>query len=79
MTWDFEGKNFTGVVLGVLVVEDLVAVVLMVLLSTLAVSQQVEGMEMLKSILKLGAFSYILVITRNLSYSKFSKKGQTVS
>ena len=28
----------------------------MVLLSTLAVSQQVEGMEMLKSILKLGAF-----------------------
>ena len=33
-----------------------IAVVLMVLLSTLAVSQQVEGMEMLKSILKLGAF-----------------------
>ena len=50
------GQKFTGVVLGVLVVEDLVAVVLMVLLSTLAVSQQVEGMEMLKSILKLGAF-----------------------
>ena len=46
MTWDFEA---TGVVLGVLVVEDLVAVVLMVLLSTLAVSQQVEGMEMLKA------------------------------
>lgn len=37
-------------------VEDLVAVVLMVLLSTLAVSKQVEGMEMLESILKLGAF-----------------------
>ena len=50
------GQKFTGVVLGVLVVEDLVAVVLMVLLSTLAVSQHVEGMEMLKSILKLGAF-----------------------
>ena len=47
------GQKFTGVVLGVLVVEDLVAVVLMVLLSTLAVSKQVEGME---SILKLGAF-----------------------
>ena len=50
------GQKFTGVVLGVLVVEDLVAVVLMVLLSTLAVSKQVEGMEMLESILKLGAF-----------------------
>ena len=68
------GQKFTGVVLGVLVVEDLVAVVLMVLLSTLAVSQQVEGMEMLKSILKLGAFLIILVITRNLSDSKFLKK-----
>ena len=50
------GQKFTGVVLGVLVVEDLVAVVLMVLLSTLAVSKQVEGMGMLESILKLGAF-----------------------
>ena len=50
------GQKFTGVVLGVLVVEDLVAVVLMVLLSTLAVSKQVEGMELLESILKLGAF-----------------------
>ena len=50
------GQKFTGVVLGVLVVKDLVAVVLMVLLSTLAVSKQVEGMEMLESILKLGAF-----------------------
>ena len=50
------GQKFTGVVLGVLVVEDLVAVVLMVLLSTLAVSKLVEGMEMLESILKLGAF-----------------------
>ena len=50
------GQKFTGVVLGVLVVEDLVAVVLMVLPSTLAVSKQVEGMEMLESILKLGAF-----------------------
>ena len=50
------GQKFTGIVLGVLVVEDLVAVVLMVLLSTLAVSKQVEGMEMLESILKLGAF-----------------------
>ena len=50
------GQKFTGVVLGVLVVEDLVAVVLRVLLSTLAVRKQVEGMEMLESILKLGAF-----------------------
>lgn len=42
--------------LGTIVVEDLVGVVLMVLLSTLAVSKQFEGAEMLGSILKLGAF-----------------------
>lgn len=50
------GQRFTGVVLGILVVEDLVGVVLMVLLSTLAVSKQFEGAQMLGSILKLGAF-----------------------
>lgn len=49
-------QKFAGVVMGVLVVEDLVAVVLMVLLSTLAVSKQFEGGEMAASILKLGSF-----------------------
>lgn len=49
-------QRFAGVVLGILVVEDLVAVVLMVLLSTLAISKDVEGLEMVDSILKLGAF-----------------------
>ncbi len=49
-------QRFAGVVLGILVVEDLVGVVLMVLLSTFAVSREVEGMEMANSILKLGAF-----------------------
>ena len=50
------GQRFTGVVLGILVVEDLVGVVLLVLLSTLAVSQQFEGTQMLNSILKLATF-----------------------
>jgi len=46
-------RKFAGVVLGVLVVEDLMAVLLMVLLSTLAVSRESAGMEMLQSVLKL--------------------------
>ena len=37
-------QQFASVVFGILVVEDLFAVLLMVLLSTLAVSQHVEGM-----------------------------------
>ncbi len=49
-------KKFAGLVFGVLIVEDLVAILLLVLLSTLAVSQQFEGAMMLESILKLGFF-----------------------
>ncbi|RZK61625.1 MAG: cation:proton antiporter, partial [Pedobacter sp.] len=49
-------KKFAGLVFGVLIVEDLVAILLLVLLSTLAVSQQFAGSEMLISILKLAFF-----------------------
>ena len=49
-------KKFAGLVFGVLIVEDLVAILLLVLLSTLAVSQQFAGAEMLNSILKLAFF-----------------------
>ena len=49
-------QKFSGVVLGILVVEDLFAVLMMVLLSTLAVSKQVEGIELLNSVIKLGVF-----------------------
>lgn len=49
-------KKFAGLVFGVLIVEDLVAILLLVLLSTLAVSQQFAGAEMLTSILKLAFF-----------------------
>lgn len=49
-------KKFAGLVFGVLIVEDLVAILLLVLLSTLAVSQQFAGTEMVLSILKLCFF-----------------------
>ncbi len=49
-------QKFTGIVLGILVIEDLVAVVMMVVLSTLAVGKHFEGKEMLESILKAAAF-----------------------
>ena len=49
-------KNFAGIVLGVLIIEDLVAVLLMVFLSTVAVSKTVEGLELLYSFFKLLGF-----------------------
>ena len=49
-------KKFASLVFGVLIVEDLFAILLLVLFSTLAVSQQSAGTEMFLSILKLGFF-----------------------
>jgi len=51
-----KNKKFASVVFGALIVEDLVAIVLMVLLTTLAVSREFAGAEMLFSILKLVFF-----------------------
>ena len=46
-------QKFASLVLSVLIIEDILAIVLMVMLSTLAVSQQFEGRQMLMSISKL--------------------------
>ena len=49
-------EKFSGNVIGELVVEDLEAVLLMVILSTLAVSKTFDGMQLVSSMLKLGFF-----------------------
>ncbi|MGF1924876.1 MAG: cation:proton antiporter [Bacteroidia bacterium] len=49
-------KKFAGLVFGVLIVEDLVAILILVMFSTVAVSQQSAGTELLMSILKLSFF-----------------------
>lgn len=49
-------QRFTGIVLSILVLEDILAIVLMVMLSTLALSQNFEGGEMIYSIVKLAFF-----------------------
>lgn len=46
-------KRFAQIVFGILVVEDIVVILLMVLLSTVAVTQQFEGGEIVFTILKL--------------------------
>jgi CPA2 family monovalent cation:H+ antiporter-2 len=49
-------KRFAGLVLSVLIIEDILAIVLMVMLSTLAVSKEFEGSQMFSSILQLGLY-----------------------
>ncbi|MCC7303101.1 MAG: cation:proton antiporter [Bacteroidia bacterium] len=51
-----KNQKFAGLVFGILIVEDLVAILLLVILSTLALSQQFAGTEMMISLLKLGFF-----------------------
>ncbi|MCR4765573.1 MAG: cation:proton antiporter [Bacteroidaceae bacterium] len=53
---DLFKKQFTQLVMSILILEDILAIVLMVLLSTVAVSNNVQGLELLFSIGKLGFF-----------------------
>lgn len=51
-----KAQQFAGIVIGSLIVQDIVAILMMVLLSTVAVSQQFSGSELLMSVFKLGFF-----------------------
>jgi CPA2 family monovalent cation:H+ antiporter-2 len=46
---NLKGVNFASIVFGVLIVEDLIAILLLVLLSSIAVTQQLSGIELIKS------------------------------
>ncbi len=56
-------QQFAGLVIGVLIVEDLFAVVLMVLLSTLAISSSIEGTQLVFDIIRLFAFLLIWFVS----------------
>src|SRR4030095_9332185 len=51
-----KSSKYAGLVFGVLIIEDLAAILLLVLLSTLAISREFSGSEMLESVLKLVFF-----------------------
>ena len=55
-------KKFAGMVLSVLILEDILAIVLMVMLSTLAVSHNIEGEELAAGLLRLGFFLVLWVV-----------------
>lgn len=69
-------KQYARIVFGVLVVEDIVVILLMVLLSTIAVTKQFEGAEMLFTVAKLLFFlilwfiAGIFLLPTLLRYSK---------
>jgi len=69
-------KQFARIVFGVLIVEDIVVILLMVLLSTLAVTRQFEGSDMLFTVLKLLFFLAIWFIAGIFLLPTFLRKAK---
>lgn len=69
-------KQFTGLVLSVLILEDILAIVLMVMLSTMAVSNNFEGTEMLESIAKLLFFLILWFVVGIYLIPEFLKRSR---
>jgi len=72
--FQMKNRNFARVVLGVLIMEDIVVVLLMVMLSTIAATQQIEGGELLITILKLGFFLILWILMGVYIIPTFLKK-----
>lgn len=71
-------ERFAGLVLSVLIIEDILAIVLMVMLSTLAVSKEFEGTQMLTSILQLGFFLILWFVVGIYLIPLFLKKAKAL-
>lgn len=71
-------QQFARVVFGVLVVEDIVVILLMVLLSTVAVTKQFEGAEMLFTVAKLLFFLLLWFIAGIFLLPTFLRKAKSL-
>lgn len=69
-------QRFTGIVFGTLVVEDLIAILMMVLLSTMAVSKDFVGEELLVSVLKVAFFLILWFLIGIFILPAFLKKAK---
>lgn len=71
-------KQYARIVFGILIVEDIVVILLMVLLSTVAVTKQFEGSEMLLTISKLLFFLAIWFVGGIFLLPTFLRKAKTL-
>ncbi len=69
-------QRFAGLVLSVLILEDILAIILMVMLSTIAVSRNFEGLEMAFSIGKLAFFLVLWFVVGIYLIPTFLKKAR---
>lgn len=71
-------QQFTGLVLSVLILEDILAILLMVVLSTLAVSTKFEGAEMVWSMIKLVFFLVLWFVVGVFLIPTFLRKSRSL-
>ncbi len=71
-----KNRRFANLVFGVLIIEDLVAVLLLVLLSTIAASRQFAGVEMMMSVLKLVFFLMLWFVAGIFFLPSFLRQAQ---
>lgn len=69
-----KSKGYTKVVFGILVVEDIVVILLMVLLSTIAVTKNIEGQELIFTVGKLFFFLILWFVAGIYLIPTFLKK-----
>ena len=69
-------KRYTHVVFGILIVEDIVVIILMVLLSTIALTNQFEGAELVTTVLRLLFFLVLWFITGIFLLPTFLKRAK---
>lgn len=69
-------RKFAGIVIGVLVIEDLVAVLLMVVLSTIAATNSIEGVAMVSVVFKLVFFLVLWFVGGIFLLPTFFKRAQ---
>lgn len=69
-----KSRKFVTLVFGALIIEDLVAILLLVLLSTLAVSQRFQGTALIGESAKLGFFLVLWFVTGIFLLPSFLKK-----
>jgi CPA2 family monovalent cation:H+ antiporter-2 len=73
-----KNDRYTHIVFGILIVEDIVVILLMVMLSTLALTHGFESMEILATVLKLIFFLIIWLITGLFLLPAFLKRAKNL-
>ncbi|OYU79297.1 MAG: sodium:proton antiporter [Flavobacterium sp. BFFFF1] len=73
-----KAQKFAGNVVGALIVQDIIAILMMVLLSTIAVSQQFSGTELVKSVAKLLFFLTIWFVSGIFFIPTLLKKAKSL-